>query len=306
MKTVEIQATGKRTTREITRKILSEELEVHSRDLRPIFSVSQVATIMPRGKGIVVNLGVIKMCVLTNKVIVFNLDESEIAEKFIPNLIDKLKAEKPSTDFEAFMLDFAFNHKVKKMRSVLEALEKAVEKMLKKIQRFADDNSLEKLLALKKRISKFEIIVKENDAAALEILEDDEELADLCLSQKKAKTKNINFDEIESILDSFTDQIEQIDYKLSNLKENIDDTQEIITLKLHHRRNTIIRFDLIATLVTALFSFLAVITGLYGMNIRNNLESNHEAFWGIVMIFGILVLIFLGWTWWYLRRNKIL
>jgi len=206
------------------------------------------------------------------------------------------------------VIEFAFNHKLQKMKTTADDLEKATTKLLKRVEQEYDDRSLEKLLKLKKQLSRFEIILKENEAAALEVLDDDEDLQDLCITQWLTITdaKDIDIEEVESIFESYTDQIERLSYHLGDLKENIDDTQEIIALKLQNRRNSIIRYDLLATLITAVFSLLAVVTGLYGMNIHHNLEQNHLAFWlilgGFVLFFTLFCIIVLG----YLKRQKIL
>lgn len=308
MKAVEIDITGKKSPREIGRKTIVETLEVPFRDLRPIFSISQVATVFARGKGIIMNLGVIKMLISHDRVWLFNTDNEEVTTIIAPGLAKALKPDNQSLDFELRVIEFAFNYKLEKLKNTAEDLEKATIKLLKRVEQAYDDRSLEKLLKLKKQLSRFEIILKENEAAALEILEDDEDLQDLCITQWLSKTEDneIDIEEVESIFESYTDQIERLSYHLGDLRENIDDTQEIIALKLQNRRNSIIRYDLLATLVTAMFSLLAVITGLYGMNIRNNLEENYTAFWlivgGFVFLFALFCLFVLG----FLKKQKIL
>lgn len=306
MKTVEIDAAGKKQTHDVTRKALVEALDIPFRDLRPIFSISQVATIFARGRGIVLNLGVIKMLITNDRVWIGNTDDDEVIKTIAPGLTKAIKADAAGVDFELRVMEFALNHKLEKMKRTLEELERAIDKILKRVASQYDDQNLERLLLLKKKLTRFEIIVQENEAAALEVLDDDEELQDLCISQIVKKTKNIDFEEVESIFESFTEQLERMRYRLEHLKENIDDTQEIVALKLQNRRNHIIRYDLMATLITALFSLLAVVTGLYGMNIRNNLEQNHEAFWIIAVSFLITFVLFSVLVRWYLKRRKIL
>lgn len=306
MKTVEISATGKRNTHEVSRKMLVETLDIPFRDLRPIFSISQVATIFARGQGIIMNLGVIKMLITHDRVWICNTDNDEVMETVAPGLTAAIKTEHLGLDFELRVMEFALNHKLKKMRSTASDLEKSTVRLLKRVEQNYDDRSLERLLRLKKQLSRFEIILKENEAAALEVLDDDEDLQDLCITQKLNPKQSVDIEEIESIFESFTDQIERLSYHLGDLKENIDDTQEIVALKLQNRRNHIIRYDLLATLITALFSLLAVVTGLYGMNIRNNLEQNNGAFWTIAISFIAVFFLFSFLVRWYLKRRQIL
>ncbi len=304
MKSVQITAEGRQSTKELGRKDLAKDFELHHRDLRPLFSVRQVATIFSRGDAVVANLGLVKLLISKDRVLIFNLDNKQITDEFLPGLKEKLKGLRKDHHFELVVLDYATHYKVANMRSQLESLEKGVTKVLRLLNQDYGQINLERLLKLKKRISKFEIAVRENQEAGEEVLEDDEELIDLCLSQRRKK--NVNFDEAESILDSFVEQVEDIAHRVDELKENIDDTQEILSLKINSLRNSIIRFELVATLTTALFALMAVITGLYGMNIQNNLETNHAAFWLIVGMFVISALLFGVWMWGFLKRKKIL
>ena len=300
---IQLLADGKRKTRALDRKALATDFGLHHRDLRPLFSLRQVATIFSRGEAIIANLGFIKMLISQDQALVFNLENSEVVDSFIPALQAKIKAREKHHFFELMVLDFALNYKINNVRSQSDELQKGVNKILRLIAQDYSQINLEKLLKLKKQVSKFEILVRENQEAGEEVLADDKELVDLCLSQKKKK--NINFSEAESILDSYVEQIEDVAHLVDELKENIDDTQEILSLKIDSMRNTIIRFELVATLVTALFALMAVVTGLYGMNIRNNLENNYEAFWFIILVFGVLATLFGLFTWRYLKVKKI-
>ena len=306
MKILQIDPLGKRNTQELNRKRLANDFELPTRDLRPIFSMSQVATIFARGKGIIVNLGVLKLLIGTERVMISHLDNVEVKETFIPGLINRIKSPEIESDFELKVLDYALTHKINKVLSTFESVERSTARLLSRISKNFEATQLEELLVLKKRISKFEVIVKENEAAALDLLDDDEDLEALCLTQVKKRRKNIDTEEVESILESFSEQLEQVTHRVEEISENIDDTQEILSLKLHTRRNSIIRYDLMATLITALFSFFAVITGLFGMNILSNLEDNHEAFWVILGAIIIGFLFFLGLSILYLKRKKIL
>lgn len=306
MKVLQIDATGKRNTQEVSRKNVAASFDLPARDLRPVFSMSQVATIFARGKGIIMNLGILKLLVGTDQVIIANLDNTEVKDQFIPGLLKRIKNQEAESDFELKILEYALTHKIGKVVSTFETVEKSTSRLLKRISKNFDGTQLEELLVLKKRISKFEIIVKENEAAVIDLLDDDEDLEALCLTQVKKRRKNIDTEEVESILESFSEQLEQITHRVEELSENIDDTQEILSLKLHTRRNSIIRYDLMATLITALFSFFAVITGLFGMNILSNLENNHDAFWVILAVIIVGFLFFLGLSILYLKRKKIL
>lgn len=307
MNIVEINLAGEFTPRDVTRKGLADELNLHIRDLRPIFSLSQVATIMSRGTVIVLNLGIIKLLITPQKVIVGNLSERIISEEFIVGLSEKIKNKLPDEPLESWVMDFAMNSKVNRFTRQVQKLERSVEKALKKLDSAHDNKSLEKLLLRKKELSKLEINLKENLNAAEELINEDEELQDLCITQvaRGIETEDILFEEVESIIDSFVEQIEVLLHSIEEIKENIDDTQEIVSLKLGTQRNVIIKFELIASLVTVVFSFLAVITGLYGMNIKNHFEESNIAFAAIVAVFLLVLILFFVWIWRQLKKLNI-
>ncbi len=302
MNIITISKDGKKESHHILRKDLAQELGVHLRDLRPVFVMKQVATIMTREHAIILNFGEIKLVLTADKVFVSNIRQRDIKDFFIPNLKQTIEEKNDrSSLFEFLVLEFALNYKARKSLNKFQKIETSVQGLLDKIEEKFTEESLWDLLRLKKKISRFKINVEENESAALEVLEDEEELAELYLSIKQKET-----DEVESILESYLEQIEDIKHKLLGLEEDIDDTQEIITLKLNTRRNSIIRFDLIATMVTGILALLALFTGIFGMNISNKMENSHLTF--ILINLGLFVLfIILSFGFWlFLRKQKII
>ena len=106
-----------------------------------------------------------------------------------------------------------------------------------------------------------------------EILDDNEEISDMYLGKAPKET-----DDLESILENVVEQLEDTSNRIDELDENIDDTQEILILKLSSRRNKIIQTDLILTSMTAVLAFLAVVTGVFGMNVLNKVETRFDIF----------------------------
>lgn len=308
MKIIELNRHSKAKPRNVTRKTLAEELGLHVRDLRPIFSLSQVATLVSRGPLIILNIGIIKLLITTEKVIIANVEDKFIFGDFINGLKLRLKdPENTKEPIEVLVLDYALQVKAHRFADQADQLEKSVQRLLKKLDSEHSEKDLEKLLLNKKALSKLEINIRENIEAAEEVIEDDDELQELCITQIEngVALSDIQDEEIESIIDSFIEQVEVALHRVEEIKENIDDTQEIVSLKLGTERNIIIRFELVATLITALFSLMAVVTGLYGMNIRNNLENDHVAFWWIVLLFILVFITFVFWMWYKLKKLNI-
>ncbi|MCF7830775.1 CorA family magnesium transporter [Candidatus Gracilibacteria bacterium] len=306
MNSLHLNSSGKVQEKNLSRKELAILFQIHSRDLRPVFTKKQVATIMPRGGCIIVSIRSVKIIIGTKEVFIFNLEKKKIPEYFVPILIEKIEAwktNKEKTRFEHLVLDATLNYWIDKIQRRFEDIERASELIFQKLgAESLSDSTFEQLLHLKKRLSKLDTNVEEIETEITELVEDDDDLADLYLGIKKPN----DTDEIESILESALEQIEDTSHRVEDLKENIDDTQEILTLKLDSMRNIIIKFDLLVTAVTCVLALLAVITGMYGMNLKSGIEQNPDAFWAIGWILVALFIIALGFLIGWLKRKKII
>jgi len=296
MKTLKILPDGTATELEIERKTLTDEFKIHLRDLRPVFSLKQVATLSRRGTGIVVNFRSAKMLIGAKKVYIFNLQSRKIAEHFVPGLVEKIRSAPPSIRFEFVVLEFALAFVLGRIELKFATIERSGEAILKKLKTELRDDDLERLLVVKKQLLGLQTTIREFDELMNELLDDDAELADLYLSGRKPA----NTDEIESIIENSLEQIENFSHRVDELSENIDDTQEILTLKMSSLRNVIIKFDLVISSVAVILALAAVIVGMFGMNVPNFHETDSAAFFSILMIlvgifaiFGVGIFIFL-------------
>jgi Mg2+ and Co2+ transporter CorA len=303
MRAIQIDIKGNQKELDLSRKKLTKDFEMHMRDLRPIFSLRQMPTISRRGKGIVINFRSIKIIIAADRVFIFNLTSKKIVSVFIPDLAEKIKSREKNIQIEHIVLETAMAFILGKTKSNFVKVSQITERILTE---FSDEGKVsneifEELLSVKKKLSKLSKNVHEITEILDGILEDEEEMKELYFAGKVE-----DIDEIESILENNLEQLEDIENRIDELDENIDDTQEILTLKLSSRRNRIIQFDLILTSATGILALLAVVTGFFGMNIRSNIEESHLAFW-VVAALMILCSIFLGmWLWRWMKRSKIL
>lgn len=303
MRAIQIDNKGNQKELDLSRKKLTKDFEMHTRDLRPIFSLRQMPTISRRGKGIVINFRAIKILIAKDCVYIFNLTSKKIVSTFIPDLVDKIKSREKNVHIEHIVLETAMAFILSKTKTNFAKISQITERILTE---FSDEGRVsneifEELLSIKKKLSKLAKNVREITEILDDILEDDEEMQDLYFIEGVEE-----IDDVESILDDSLEQLEDIENRIDELDDNIDDTQEILTLKLSSRRNQIIQFDLLLTSATGIFSFLAVITGLFGMNIKNKIETSYFSFW-VVIVLMILFAILAGiWLWRWMKLSKIL
>jgi magnesium transporter len=296
----EITINGELIQREVLRKDVAIEFSMHGRDLRPVFSIKQLATVSTRGKGIIVNLGELKLIIGEEKIFLFNIRNPFLIQ-FAEQLAERIKNQEDRTTFEFMVLEFSFSYVYTALEKDFYEIEKSLERTFAKLKNTISDQYFEGLLTLKKRLSKLSTLVREIEEASSEVVKDEEELVEICLSKKTTES----VEEAESILEHIWEQYEDLDHRIEELSENIDDTQEIITLKMANRRNVIMRFDLLATLITAVLSGLAVIAGVFGMNLKNNFEESMLAFLFVVALIFIVFALSVFWLFWYLRKNKV-
>ncbi|PID70658.1 hypothetical protein CSB37_01060 [bacterium DOLZORAL124_38_8] len=286
---------------EIRRPEILEQFELYTRDLRPILSHKQVSTVSRRKKALIVNLNNVKFLVGRNKALLFTTTERSFP-KLKEFLEDKMSTYRGVLPFELFLLDQAFFFVITQLRERVQKIEKEAQKVESTLSDNPTDAYLERLLSLKKKLGKVSSEIQSYDEILEEFLDDDENLADLRFLKNPTPDQ---LEEVESVVENLSQQVEQTSNKIDEIDENLEDSQEILSLKIANMRNTIIRFDLVISVITTVFSFLAVVVGLYGMNVKNGYESSSEAFGVILGLLGVFTLVSLVFMWYQFKRTRI-
>lgn len=286
---------------EISRPEILEKFEVYTRDLRPILSQKQVSTVSRRKKALIVNLNNVKLLIGRNEAILFvNTGKSFVKlREFLENKMQDYKGILP---FELFLLDKAFFFVLGQLRDQLQKVEKEAQRVESGLSDNPTDEYLERLLSLKKRVGKIHTEIESYDEILNEFLDEDENLADLRFLKNPTADQ---LEEVESVVENLSQQVEQTSNQIEEIVENLEDNQEILSLKIANKRNTIIRFDLVISFITTIFSFLAVVVGLYGMNVRNGKEESPETFWYILFFLVIVTLLSIAVMIYNFRKKRI-
>lgn len=273
------------------------------RDLRPVYSSVQVATILQRSDILIINLGFIKA--ILSKDEIYFLEQSKNNE--LTNFLNLLKGQdyQKVNNFYLWMIEKILDQKARQMRDKVANVNEKVNKVLPKIRKSLADKNLTELLLLKKRVSKLETRLGEIREAVKEILDDQEEFNDLVAVSSINMGYEDADEETESILENFIEQIEDFIGNIYNAKEEVQDTEEYINLRLSSRRTNIVKFDLIATIFTLNLSFLAVVVGFFGVNLKNHLENSDIMFWGLGVILILLFIIITFGIFVYLKKKKV-
>ncbi|XP_061973636.1 magnesium transporter MRS2-5-like [Populus nigra] len=114
-----------------------------------------------------------------------------------------------------------------------------------------------------------------------------------------------NIDELEMLLEAYFVAIDNTQSKLFTLKEYIDDTEDLINIKLGNVQNQLIQFELLLTAATFVATIFAVVTGIFGMNFVASIFDLPSAFNWVLIITG-LACVFLYFSFlFYFRYKKV-
>ncbi|OMO93503.1 Magnesium transporter MRS2/LPE10 [Corchorus capsularis] len=103
-----------------------------------------------------------------------------------------------------------------------------------------------------------------------------------------------NIEQLEMLLEAYFVVIDHTLSKLLSLKEYIDDTEDLINIKLGNVQNHLIQFELLLTAATFVATLFAAVAGVFGMNLATSVFDYPSGFnWVLVITgFGCALLYF--------------
>ncbi|EXB44844.1 hypothetical protein L484_026425 [Morus notabilis] len=114
-----------------------------------------------------------------------------------------------------------------------------------------------------------------------------------------------NIVQLEMLLEAYFVVIGHTLSKLSSLKEYIDDTEDLINIKLGNVQNQLIQFELLITAATFVATIFAAVTAVFGMNFEANVFDYPLAFNWVLLVTGIFCGILFFSFLFYFRHKKI-
>ncbi|KAM3359172.1 magnesium transporter MRS2-5 [Capsicum galapagoense] len=100
-----------------------------------------------------------------------------------------------------------------------------------------------------------------------------------------------NIDQLEMLLEAYFVVIDSALNKLSSLKEYIDDTEDLINIKLGNVQNQLIQFELLLTAATFVATIFAMVTAVFGMNLKTTVFNDPDGFNWTLIITGSFCLV---------------
>lgn len=171
------------------------------------------------------------------------------------------------------------------MISALEAemtfLRNLIGGLLAELDDDIDRDKFKRLLHYSRRLNSFQNRAKLVQQALEEVLEQDEDLAAMYLTDRHngVNRKLSDHEDLEVLLETYSKQVEEIVNEASTMESNVQTTQEIVELILDSNRNALLALDLKVSIMTMGIGVGALLAGLFGMNLLSHFEGNTYAFY---------------------------
>lgn len=270
------------------RSDLCTEHRLNPRDLRKIDSriPNLVPTILPRREAILVNVLHIRALVKADAVVLFDTygsSDSRLHSVFLYHLEHNLKTKCYGLPYEFRALESIFISVVSALEAEMVFIRNLVGGLLAELEDDINHDKFKRLLHYSRRLTSFQNRVKLVQAAFNEVLEQDEDLAAMYLTDRKNDVHRqlSDHEELELLLETFSKQVEEMVNEAENIHGNVQSTQEIVELILDSNRNALLALDLKVSIGTMGIGMGALIAGLFGMNLTSHMEEHPYAFVGM-------------------------
>lgn len=125
-------------------------------------------------------------------------------------------------------------------------------------------------------------------------------------SSSSSKENDEAHEGVEALLEAYYMHIDFSHKRLSELRDAIEDTEDMAEIYLDSQRNQLIKIDLLISNGMLSVGIFSMISGSFGMNLRSGLESEPQVFKEVCLISAsVCAVLFLAVTL-YLRSKKLL
>lgn len=273
---------------EFRKSELIQKYSLLPRDLRKIDS-SVLPHILVRPSAILINLLHLRCLIKHNRVLVFDVygsTDSYAQSLFMYDLEGKLRQKQASSGnlaYEFRALEAVLISVTTGLESEFEGVREPVVRVLRELEEDIDRDKLRHLLIYSKKLGTFEQKARLVRDAIDDLLEADDDLASMYLTEKAEgiERDEDNHEEVELLLESYHKVADEIVQVSSNLVSAIRNTEEIVRAILDANRNSLMLLDLKFSIGTLGISAGMFIAALYGMNLENFIEESNYGFFGV-------------------------
>ncbi|XXG76681.1 hypothetical protein AAC387_Pa08g0981 [Persea americana] len=332
---VMLDCTGEGTILDVDKYAIMHRVEIHARDLRILDPLlSYPSRILGRERAIVLNLEHIKAIITAEEVLLGDPSDEmvipiveELRRRLPPANIfrqaqgdgkeqssgqnDVELGEEDESPFEFRALEVALEAICSFLDARTTELETAAYPALDELTSKISSRNLDCVRKLKSAMTRLTARVQKVRDELEQLLDDDDDMADLYLSRKwagasstvsgsgvpnwlpasptigskiskasKASAATVHgnendVEELEMLLEAYFMQIDGTLNKLTTLREYIHDTEDYINIQLDNHRNQLIQLELFLNCGTLCLTVFSLVCGLFGMNIPYGWNQNH-------------------------------
>ncbi|KAM5473401.1 magnesium ion transporter [Microsporum audouinii] len=261
------------------------------RDLRKIDS-SVLPHILIRHSAILISLLHLRVLIKSDRVLVFDAygsTDTYTQSLFMYDLEGKLRQKEPAsrTAWTSGALPYEFRALEAVLVSITSGLEaefegvrEPVSRVLRALEEDIDRDKLRHLLVYSKRLGTFEQKARLVRDAIDDLLEADDDLTAMYLSERSKGIHRAEHDhqEVEMLLESYHKVCDEIVQASGNLVTNIRNTEEIVKAILDANRNSLMLLELKFSIGTLGMAAGTLFSALYGMNLKNFIEESDIGF----------------------------
>ncbi|CDO71150.1 hypothetical protein BN946_scf184845.g20 [Trametes cinnabarina] len=258
------------------------------RDLRKIDSriPNLVPTILVRKEAILVNILHIRALIKADTVILFDTygsTDSRLHSVFLYHLEHNLRSKTSGLPYEFRAVESILLSVLSALEAEMVFIRNLVGGLLAELEDDIDHDRFKRLLHYSRRLASFQNRAKLVQEALEEVLEQDQDLAAMYLTDKRNGVPRYHDDheELEVLLESFSKQVEEIVNEAENIQSNVQSTQEIVELILDSNRNALLALDLKISILTMGIGVGTLLAGIFGMNLKSHIEEHEWAFYAM-------------------------
>ncbi|XP_057783301.1 magnesium transporter MRS2-I [Salvia miltiorrhiza] len=328
-----LDSSGQEIVLDVDKYAIMHRVQIHARDLRILDPLlSYPSTILGRERAIVLNLEHIKAIITSEEVLLRDpLDDNVVPivedlrrrlkplndnrevngdGKELPAQHDVETGEEDDSPFEFRALEVALEAICSFLSARTIELESAVYPALDMLTSKISSRNLDRVRKLKSQMTRLTARVQKVRDELEQLLDDDDDMADLYLSRKLAGASPVSgsgvaswflasptigskiskasrasiatmrgdendVEELEMLLEAYFMQIDGTLNKLTTLREYIDNTEDYINIQLDNHRNQLIQLELFLSAGTVCLSIYSLVAGIFGMNIPYTWNDHH-------------------------------
>ncbi|XP_022739513.1 magnesium transporter MRS2-2-like isoform X2 [Durio zibethinus] len=338
-----LDSTGETTFLDVDKYAIMHRVNIHARDFRILDPLlSYPSTILGRERAIVLNLEHIKAIITSEEVLLRDPSDEyvvpvvqELQRRLPPvNAIHQgqdykggqndVEAGDEESPFEFRALEVALESICSFLAARTLELETAAYPALDALASQISSRNLDRVRKLKSAMTRLTARVQKVRDELEQLLDDDDDMADLYLSRKLAGASPVSgsgaanwypasptigskisrasrasiatirgdendVEELEMLLEAYFMQIDGTLNKLTTLREYIDDTEDYINIQLDNHRNQLIQLELLLSSGTVCLSLYSLVTAIFGMNIPYTWNDDHGyMFKWVILVSGIV------------------